>query len=404
MKILHTADWHLGHRLHEQSQAEEQDAFLAWLLKCIDANEIDILLVSGDIFDTGVPSTQAQKMYYDFLIELKSTACKHVVITGGNHDAPGTLNAPQALLNALSIHVVGKAPEDIAQEIFHFELKNEAVTIAAVPYLRDQDIRRAVAGETFDELGERYKAALVNHYQEVADYCEKQSKPGPLIAMGHLFAVGGQTSDSENIIYVGNLGDIGAEDFPKSFDYVALGHLHRPQIIGGNPKIRYAGSPNVLSFSEIGYDKKVIILTVENNAIKAIDDILIPIFRKVLRISGTVEECIDAMNKISTEKNELKPWIEVVLSSDAILTGGNAQINQASEGLALEVLKITRKEQKKLVGLEELIGTTTHVKELSPDAVFKLKCQESNFDLKENPAILDAFYEILALAKGEGDT
>lgn len=403
MKILHTADWHLGHRLHEQSQYEEQTAFLDWLLDFIRTEGICILLISGDIFDTGVPSTQSQRMYYDFLIDLKTTACKHVVITGGNHDAPGTLNAPQALLSALSIHVVGKAPDDVADEIFNFQIGDEFVTIAAVPYLRDQDIRRAVAGETFEEVGGRYKAALVKHYHEVAAYCEIVKKPGPLIAMGHLFAVGGQTSDSENVIYVGNLGDIGAEDFPKSFDYVALGHLHRPQIIGKNPKIRYSGSPTILSFSEVGYTKKIIVLTVKQNEIELIEEVELPAFRKVLRISGTVEECIAEMNHISTLRYELVPWLEVVLSTTSLLEGGNALINKASEGLNLEVLKITRKEPRQIVGLEDLIHESKHVRELSPDEVFKLKCAEARFELNDYPEILDAFYEILSLVKGEGE-
>ncbi|MEL6607241.1 MAG: exonuclease subunit SbcD, partial [Bacteroidota bacterium] len=260
MRILHTADWHLGHRLHEHGQQEEQQLFLDWLLQLIDKEKIDVLLVSGDVYDTGVPSTQSQKMYYDFLIQLQQTHCSEVVITGGNHDAPGTINAPKELLAALSVRVVGKATEEIADEVFELKIGNEAVIVAAVPYLRDQDIRRAVQGETFDEITERYKKALVNHYQEAATYCQEiNTNQVPVIAMGHLFAVGGSVSDSEQQIYVGNLGHIGAEDFPETFDYIALGHLHKPQIVGGKDYIRYSGSPVMLSFSETGYEKQVLV-------------------------------------------------------------------------------------------------------------------------------------------------
>src|ERR1035437_7880155 len=118
MKILHTSDWHLGHRLLEQSQQEQQLLFLDWLLEYIGTNNIDILLVSGDIFDVGVPSAQAQKLYYDFLTRLHRTSCKEVIITGGNHDAPSTWNAPKELLNAFSIRVVGKATDNLGEEIF----------------------------------------------------------------------------------------------------------------------------------------------------------------------------------------------------------------------------------------------------------------------------------------------
>ena len=118
MKILHTSDWHLGHRLHEQSQMEEQSLFLDWLINYIEAHEIDVLLISGDIFDVAVPPSQAQKLYYDFLIRLHNSTCSEVIITGGNHDAPSTLNAPRELLNALNIRLVGKATESIDDEIF----------------------------------------------------------------------------------------------------------------------------------------------------------------------------------------------------------------------------------------------------------------------------------------------
>ena len=259
MKILHTSDWHLGHRLLDQSQLEEQTLFLEWLLEHITANGIDVLLISGDVFDVGVPAANAQKLYYDFLIRLHQSCCREVIITGGNHDAPSTLNAPKELLNALSIHVVGKAVDPISDEVFRLTVDNEELIVAAVPYLRDQDIRRAVAAETAEEIVNRYKTALINHFHDVARFCEQMKETNTtVIAMGHLFAVGGRTSESEQSIYVGNLGDIGAEDFPAVFSYVALGHLHRSQCVGGKEHIRYSGSPYMLSFSEVGQDKKII--------------------------------------------------------------------------------------------------------------------------------------------------
>ena len=227
MKILHTADWHLGHRLHEQSQLEEQMLFLSWIENYIIDQKIDVLLISGDIFDTGSPSNQSLEMYYSFLVKLKATTCKSIIITGGNHDSPGTLNAPKHILGALSIKVVGKATKNIEDEVFKIEINGEIVIIGAVPYLRDGDIRRAVAGESFEELTDKYKKALINHYKSSAEQCKlKNTTNAPVIAMGHLFATGGSVSDSEQNIYVGTLGHIGAEDFPTYFNYIALGHLH----------------------------------------------------------------------------------------------------------------------------------------------------------------------------------
>ncbi len=399
MKIIHTSDWHLGHRLHEQSQYEEQTGFLNWLKAYIGNNRIDVLLVAGDIFDTGVPSSQSQKLYYDFLINLKRTGCRHIIITGGNHDAPGTINAPKELLNALSIRVVGKATDNIADEVFELSINEQKIIIAAVPYLRDQDIRRAVAGESFEQIGDRYKTALINHYVEVAGYCKSIKKENtPVVALGHLFVTGGSTSDSEQTIYVGNLGDIGADDFPDIFDYVALGHLHRSQNAGNLNHIRYSGSPYILSFSETGSNKNVVLIETEKEKIKNVIKVNIPQFREIHRVNGTVEECIVQMKNIDKVHYNLTPWVEVVLDNISNTSIGNSEVNKAAEELDLEVLKVTLKNERKIAGLEQLIENSKHVKELSPVEVFNMKCKEQNFDVENNPEIFDAFNEVLQIA------
>ncbi|MCF6242956.1 MAG: exonuclease subunit SbcD, partial [Bacteroidales bacterium] len=114
MKILHTSDWHLGHRLHEQSQQYEQKEFLEWLIQFVSTVEIDVLLVAGDIFDTGYPSSQSMELFYRFLAQLyRNTQCKQVVMTAGNHDAPGTINAPGSFVRNFDISLIGKATENI---------------------------------------------------------------------------------------------------------------------------------------------------------------------------------------------------------------------------------------------------------------------------------------------------
>lgn len=400
MKILHTADWHLGHRLHEQSQVEEQTLFLQWIEQYIIDNDIDVLLISGDIFDTGSPSNQSLEMYYSFLVQLKATNCSSIVITGGNHDSAGTLNAPKHLLDALSIKVVGKATEHIEDEVFEVEVNGEKVIIGAVPYLRDGDIRKAVAGESFDELSDKYKTALINHYESSAEQCKLiNTTDAPVIAMGHLFATGGSVSDSEQNIYVGTLGHIGAKDFPTYFDYIALGHLHRPQIIGGNDSIRYSGSPHILSFSEINYNKKIITLTLKDNKIERVNDIVIPKFREFYKKTGTMAECIEALPNFSTNSYELTPWVEIVLDENNTISVDD--LKNEAEKYSFEILKISLKNQRKTQGIEELLANTKSIKELLPTEVFKLKCAEMGFELKENPKIWDAFNEVLQSVKNQ---
>ena len=399
MKIVHTSDWHLGHRLHEQSQFEEQQKFLMWLLQFIDNNGIDVLLISGDVFDTGVPSAQAQKQYYDFLVRLTRTNCQQVFITGGNHDAPTTINAPKELLEALHITVVGKAADNVEDEIFKIEVGGEQLIVAAVPYLRDQDIRRAIAAESAEEINNRYKTALVNHYNQIASHCEIMRTPQtPVIAMGHLFAIGGKTSDSEQTIYVGNLGDIGAEDFPAVFDYVALGHLHRAQKFGDKKHIRYSGSPYILSFSEVGFAKKIYVVETKLGKVDDVLEVEVPNFRVIKRIGGSKEYCITELEMLSDVPHELTPWVEVVLDNEENSYSGFIDITQAAENLNLEVLKITLKNERKISSIENLIESAKNIKEFTPHDVFKLKCKEMNVDLNAEPEVLDAFNEILQQA------
>jgi DNA repair protein SbcD/Mre11 len=396
MKILHTSDWHLGHRLLEQSQQEEQALFLGWLINYITSNGIDVLLIAGDIFDVGVPSAQAQKMYYDFLIQLHRTSCREVIITGGNHDAPSTLNAPKELLNAFSIRVVGKATEDVADEIFNISVGTENLMVAAVPFLRDQDIRRAIASETGEEIINRYKSALVSHYTDIASACQHLAVPGTkIIAMGHLFAIGGKTSESEQSIYVGNLGDIGAGDFPETFDYVALGHLHKAQSIGGKENIRYSGSPFILSFSEVGQEKKVV--EIETGEHILIKEVTVPAFRKIVQIKGTVDECKLQLEALDIDIQPLVIWVEVILTDEKEAALGYREIFDYAKSMKLEVLKVTVKDDRKFEHLKSLVDSAQQVRTFTPLEVFRLKCEEQNLDLNENRELLDAFNEILQL-------
>lgn len=394
MKILHTSDWHLGHRMLEQSQQEEQALFLDWLIRYIDTNKVDVLLLSGDIFNVGVPSAQAQKLYYDFLVRLHNSSCHTAVITGGNHNAPSTLNAPKELLEAFDIKVVGKATENLANEVFTITADGEQLIVAAIPYLRDQDIRRAIASESAEEIINRYKTALVNHFANVAQHCKSiKETDSTVFAMGHLFAIGGKTSDSEQSIYVGNLGDVGASDFPELFDYVALGHLHQAQMVGGKNHIRYSGSPYILSFSEVGQDKKIVVI--ETGSPMRVNEIKVPAFRKTLKIEGTIESCKAQLKKLDAENDDLCPWVEVILTDEKEAIGGFKEINDFANDIRPQVLKITLKNERKFDMLKSLVDNAQHVKTFSPLDVFKLKCKELNVALDEKPEMLDAFNEIL---------
>ena len=279
LTILHTSDWHLGRRLYGRMRYEEFEAFLRWLQDTISAQQVDVLIVAGDIFDTMTPSNRAQALYYKFLGKVSKSCCQHIVIVAGNHDSPTFLDAPSNVLKFLNVHVIGTACEDLNDEVMVLDDTdgNPHCIIAAVPYLRDRDVRGSQAGESADSKDANVIKGIRAHYDGVAEIARaKQAELAkthqrqiPIIATGHLFAAGSKTTEDDGVrdLYVGNLGQISADMFNNGFDYVALGHLHVPQRVGGRENIRYSGSPIAMGFGEAKQQKQVLLVkfgTVEN--------------------------------------------------------------------------------------------------------------------------------------------
>jgi DNA repair protein SbcD/Mre11 len=271
LTILHTSDWHLGRRLYGRLRYEEFESFLHWLHDTISAQKVDILIVAGDIFDTMTPSNKAQALYYEFLGKVSRSCCQHVVIVAGNHDSPTFLDAPSNVLKFLNVHVIGTACDDLDDEVLVLsDDDNPHCIIAAVPYLRDRDVRSSSAGESADSKDANVIAGICEHYDAVATIAKEHQKiiakshnqHIPIIATGHLFASGGSTTADDGVrdLYIGNLGKISAEMFDECFDYVALGHLHVPQRVGGREHIRYSGSPIAMGFGEAKQQKQVLLI------------------------------------------------------------------------------------------------------------------------------------------------
>jgi exonuclease SbcD len=274
MKILHTADWHLGVRLIERDRLAEHAAFLDWLIETLRREKIDALLISGDVFDSANPPQDAVVLYFDFIRRLADLKTVRTVITGGNHDSATHLNAPRELLRRFEVHVFGHAGENVID-------LGDAV-IAAVPFLRERDLRQAAMGEAMSDVQAQVRAAIRGHYAGKLAESRALAKGRPMIAMGHLTALGALTSDSERDIHIGNLGAVGADVF-AGFDYTALGHLHRPQRVASQEQLRYSGSPIALSFSEAADTKSVVILEMEKNKVTKIETLCIPVARALIR-------------------------------------------------------------------------------------------------------------------------
>lgn len=349
MKLLHTSDWHLGRSLYGRTRYDEHSSFLDWLVDVIEKNYIDVLLVAGDIFDTSTPSNKAQELYYRFLCKLAAGGCRHVVIVAGNHDSPSFLSAPKELLLALNIHVVAAVTDAVSDEIIVLDDNqgNPQAIVCAVPYLRDRDIRIVIAGESVDDKRAKLVSGIRDHYAAVCNIAEqKQQELGgvPIIATGHLFTNGGQTIDGDGVreLYIGSLAHIGKETFPSCIDYLGLGHLHVPQTVGGATHFRYSGSPIPCGFGEANQEKQVVLVEFVNSEIN-IEELVVPCFQPLVRITGSIE---DIQNKIVELKGENSTaWLEVEYTDSEIL-GGNLRgmVDDAVVGSLMEVRRVRNRQ------------------------------------------------------------
>jgi exonuclease SbcD len=374
MKILHTSDWHLGRALYGRKRHAEFERFLDWLLKTIAQEQVDILLVAGDVFDTGTPANTAQALYYRFLHRVAASCCRHVVIIAGNHDSPSFLNAPRELLKALDVHVVGSPAEGLGSawsDEMHDKLRDELLVlrdtqgnpemiVCAVPYLRDRDIRTAEAGESIADKERKLIEGIRNHYAGIVSLArQKRAALGvdiPMVAMGHLFTAGGKTVEGDGVreLYVGSLAHVAANIFPDDLAYVALGHLHVPQQVGDSGSVRYSGSPLPMGFGEARQQKSVVIVelftpetagdaqssgqTAGWRGRSRITLIPVPVFQKLERIQGDLTLILGRIRELA--ENDTQAWLEVIYEGDTVAGAGGLRqhLDDAVSGTQLDML------------------------------------------------------------------
>jgi exonuclease SbcD len=397
MRILHTADWHLGARLVERERLPEHAAFLDWLIETLRSEKIDALIVSGDVFDAANPPQDAVALYFDFLKRLADLKTVKAVITGGNHDSASHLNAPRELLKRFDVHVFGHAGETNVVDL-------GGAVVAAVPFLRERDLRQSAAGETITAVHEQVRAAIRAHYAAQLAACQVIAKGRSVIAMGHLTVLGATTSDSERDIHIGNLGAVGADIF-EGFDYTALGHLHRPQKVASIETIRYSGSPIPLSFSEAADAKSVVLIEIPNhsavpillsssapdrqqNGDSRISISTVPIPTTLQLIRATVNRATLAAD---LEAVPAGSWAEVTVKLDAPEPDLDRQVRQAAAS-RFDVLKV-------LADLPATAATPWQptgpaLNDLQPRDVFRELLQEKQIEGEELSAVFD---ELLAL-------
>ena len=399
MKVLHTSDWHIGRTLYGRKRYEEFGAFLTWLADTIQQNEIDALLVAGDIFDTSAPSNRAQELYYRFLCRVAASCCRHVVVVAGNHDSPSFLNAPKELLKALDVHVVGSSTESPEDEVL--VLRNDQDTpeliVCAVPYLRDRDIRVAEAGESVEDKERKLIDGIRTHYATVAALAEqKREELGaniPIVGTGHLFTAGGQTVDGDGVreLYVGSLAHVTAGIFPACFNYLALGHLHIPQEVNGSKTIRYSGSPLPMGFGEAKQQKSVCQVEFHSTA-ASVQLIDVPIFQKLERVKGDWEGISNRIIELSATDSQ--GWLEVIYDGIEVIGDLRERLEAAISGTQMEILRI--KNNRIIDRVLGQIHEEETLDDLNVNDVFERCLAVHDVPEEQRPELLRAYQETVS--------
>ncbi len=395
MKILHTADWHIGKKLHKYDLTKDFDLFIDWLCDTIKTENIEVLLVSGDIFDLANPSSQARKQYYRSLIRLRELNCK-LILTGGNHDSPAMLNAPAEILRELDMHVIGGLPEKLEDCIIPIKNKSAEVklVIAALPYLREADLRDAAENTNYEDRLEQLRAGINYYFKEAANLCSKNFPQIQAVAMGHLFAAGAKTSESERDIQIGNLAAFNALQFGEYFQYIALGHIHKPQKIRANVPVYYSGSPIQLSFSERKDHKRVLILDTED--LSHPKNLEIPVFRNLLKLNGSLEKIEEKMAKPG-QIRQLDSLIEIEMleenyNADKIIALDQLINEFDLPGFQIVKHRINFKNQSRNISE---IYPEKNLEDLSPQDVFNQLLKQQDYDKETLDSVNTAFNELL---------
>ncbi|WP_312268719.1 exonuclease subunit SbcD [Pseudescherichia sp.] len=367
MRILHTSDWHLGQNFYSKSRAAEHAAFLDWLLETAQAQQVDAIIVAGDIFDTGAPPSYARELYYRFVVQLQQTGC-HLVVLAGNHDSVATLNESREILAFLHTTVVAAA--GCAPFMLNHRDGTPGAVFCPVPFLRPRDIVTSQAGLSGSEKQQHLLAAITDYYdQQYQQACALRGEATlPIIASGHLTTVGASKSDAVRDIYIGTLDAFPAQNFPP-VDYIALGHIHRPQVIGGQDHIRYCGSPIALSFDETGKAKSVNLVTFTDGRLADITPLTVPVTQQLAVIKGDLAAIGQQLAQWRETPASPPVWLDIEITTDDWLTDMQRRIQAMTEDLPVEVLLVRRsREQRQRMMAGELRETLS---ELRVEEVFE---------------------------------
>ncbi|SQF97671.1 exonuclease SbcD [Paucimonas lemoignei] len=349
MRLFHTSDWHLGQNLHGQERDFEHASFLTWLLARLAERKPDVLLIAGDIFDTVNPPVKAQERLYDFIVNAhEQQPLLTIVMIAGNHDSGSRIELPAPLMRRLRTHALGRVlwldDGTLDVERLLLPLPNASGEIGAwclaLPFLRPAEV-------TGPNLGDNYLRGIGQVHELLIAAANLKRQPGQaLIAISHAHMAGGSVSeDSERSLIIGNAEALPASLFGGSITYVALGHLHKPQRVNGEERIRYSGSPIPLSFSEIGYQHQILEIDCDGDQLRSVETLLIPRAVNLQRIGpAPLAELLVQLKELPDidllADIDRQPWLEVRVRLDEPQPDLRNQIEAVLEGKAVRLVRI----------------------------------------------------------------
>ncbi|WP_234269562.1 exonuclease SbcCD subunit D [Billgrantia ethanolica] len=378
LKLIHTADWHLGQTFHGQERHAEHRLFLDWLLDTLVEREADALLVAGDVFDVVNPSLQAQALLYDFIVSAhERLPALDIVLIAGNHDSGNRIELPAPLMRRLRTHALGRVSwlddgsldaERLLLPLTDASGETRAWCLA-LPFLRPAEVTgRGLARDTESEAEHGaphddsarndsprngsshndYVAGISRVHQQLIDAARKRRAPGQaLVAMSHAHLHGAAVSEaSERPIVIGGEESISAGLFPADIAYVALGHLHRAQQVG-EARIRYSGSPLPLDFSEVNYPHQVVEAVLDGETLATTEAIPVPRPVAMQRVGpGELDAVLAELEGLPHDPavpREQWPWLEVRVTLTAPVPDLRARVETALDSKAVRLLRLERR-------------------------------------------------------------
>ena len=350
MRLFHTSDWHLGQSLHGQERDFEHACFLGWLLGQLQLRQPDALLIAGDVFDTVNPPVKAQERLYEFIVKAHEQQPRlDIVMIAGNHDSGSRIELPAALMRRLRTHALGRVhwldEGQLDSERLLIPLTNARGKVSAwclaLPFLRPAEVTGPLLGDDY------LKGIAQVHQQLIAAALNKRKAGQALVAISHAHMAGGAVSeDSERSLIIGNAEALPAKLFDRAISYVALGHLHKPQRVNREDRIRYSGSPIPLSFAEIGYPHQVLEIELDGAELASIEPRLVPRAVALQRFGpAPLDELLVELAALPEpdllEDPQRQPWLEVRVRLDKPQPDLRQQLEAALQGKAVRLVRIS---------------------------------------------------------------